>query len=371
MRLKNSSLLLSMLLLSTQVLGMQVVWQRVPVETFEGALALCDAVGAVMCLPRNAAEDALLAGGTWWVAAGNGSLVSHYTGLPLTFPLSSSPNSGHWATTGNGTWVAAARASVACCVLEARLRVRWPVGVAKGKEVVVAEVCGKGYACAGEEAPPTPCLNGTYSDATATSSCSACPAGSYTPPSSVAEQCVACSPGTYAPYRSSNRCLPCAQGTFWANKRDAACPLCPVGAYCPSPSQSSLQCPSYTSTTEAGRQSKLDCLCADGHVCTYVKRIVVTLQLTVPANTTQLVEALSRAAGVSVDKVTVVSRRSLEVTAFVEGTDSLSRAPAGLAVRHYHWEPRHWVLPRPSIQPSTLIQTRTSIQSRQLVKRIR
>ena len=364
-RLKNSNSLLLCLLMHQCACAeqMRVDWrQEQPAVTLDAAVALCEARGAALCLPRSPADNALLTPGTWIGAlATPAGAVSLRTRAPLRFAMPLAAAEGPLVA-GPANWTTAGAGATACCAPEVVVRVRWRASdpapalpaLSPPEPSVQALPCQAGYACPGREAPPAPCANGTHSAAPAAATCDACPAGTFSTARS--KTCTPCEAGTYAAASRSGACTPCEPGSY-AAARDAPCPTCPAGAYCPSPAQASATCPAHTATPRPGMQSKLDCACAEGYACTYVRRIMVTLSLTAAVDHDRLIAALAFAAGVPAHKVSVVAqgqRRllSAQVVAFLEGVDAMRGAPLGLPIEAFAWEPSHWVLARPPVRVS-------------------
>jgi len=216
--------------------------------------------------------------------------------------------------------------------------------------------CPKGQYCAAATTTPANCAAGTYRDSTGgkvAGDCSDCPAGqhcvagTYAPTNCSAgtfrsttkgtsiSTCVPCTVGYYCGEKTStpiacpvgtfrtntgagylSDCGVCTQGTFDATTtaRTTDCPTCPAISYCTSP-LIKLTCPVNTISAQ-GSTSQLACRCDAGYFCTYVKKvlIVVTLNSTVAAFNsdtggvrTQLIAAIAKAAGVTIDKITIGS----------------------------------------------------------------
>ena len=123
--------------------------------------------------------------------------------------------------------------------------------------------CEPGFSCAGGGQPPVPCSPGSFSNATRSQVCTACPAGSRQPEKN-ATTCLECEAGAYCLLGASAP-LPCADGTY-ANSTDVGSPdgctecapghFCPLGSTAPSPCASGSHAP-------FNRSSRCT-LCGDG-----------------------------------------------------------------------------------------------------------
>lgn len=142
--------------------------------------------------------------------------------------------------------------------------------------------CPAGHYCPTGTEGPIPCAPGTYSNASATSTCAACEPGSYCPRYAVTGDELAtfrCSAGYYCLAGSTNATpsnatfgglcpaghycpaggwepKPCADGTYEPRTGSSACQNCPAGyvcrnnsvtecsgGYCPAGSTQALPCP--------------------------------------------------------------------------------------------------------------------------------
>ena len=343
--------LLTLLLLLQETCLVTVVWQSPSLLSFEATAAECEARGAAVCR-----DEALLSPNTWVATVCSyGELRSYYTNHSLQQSFAGcATNVRRMVTSVSGGITLAEEASTqrgACCEVEVTVRTSAAAAMLSPATVGVrATPCQRGYACAGLQAAPTACASGTFAAAEGAASCQACQPGTFSA-LSAAYQCTTCPPGTYASLWRSDSCTPCVTGTYAVSTRSAPCPICPLGAYCPDPSLGSAQCPAHTYTAERGTVTKLSCLCQDGYACTYVRRVLVTLELSAPVGDDVLKQALAQAAGVSPDKVVIQphGRRLLHVTAFVMGATRIDKEVVALPVRTLTWEMAHWVTPRPRI----------------------
>jgi hypothetical protein len=168
-----------------------------------------------------------------------------------------------------------------------------------------------------------------YSGLQLESQCNVCPVGSLCPGGSNITQCT---PGTYSTLtglREQGQCSVCPPG-FYCVGGDAVqmCPLgsysmlngvsaladcaqCPSGYFCPN-TTGKVQCPANTMSS-AGSSDLGECLCAPGYSC--MMAMVVHAEILLPIVRTEFspemqsryIAAIALAAGVSVDKVRIVS----------------------------------------------------------------
>lgn len=202
-------------------------------------------------------------------------------------------------------------------------------------ENFTCEGCRAGYYSGSNYSTCLPCGTGRYSNALS-ESCTLCVSGKYQPlsvgPNETA--CIPCSSGSNSEPGSS-ACVscpasfyctgagiqePCPPGSYSPTaglQNASSCPVCPADSFCVD-TLTLEYCPANTHS-DAGSTSKLQCLCDPGYTCTYKKAIkaVVTLPLTeaqFELVKNEFLQAVADAAGVTVDKVAIVSIRPRPVT---------------------------------------------------------
>lgn len=168
-----------------------------------------------------------------------------------------------------------------------------------------------------------------YSGLQLESQCSVCPVGSLCPGGSNITQCM---PGTYSTstgLREQGQCTICPAGYYCTGggalqmcplgsysmltgvSALADCAQCPAGFFCPN-TTGKVQCPANTMSS-AGSSDLGECLCAPGYSC--IMAMVVHAEILLPIIRTEFtlemqdryIAAIALAAGVSVDKVRIVS----------------------------------------------------------------
>ena len=168
-----------------------------------------------------------------------------------------------------------------------------------------------------------------YSGLQLESQCSACPSGSLCPGGANITQCY---PGTYSQstgLREQGQCTICPTGYYCTGGNalqicplgsyslltglgaPADCAQCAAGFFCPN-TTSRVQCPANTMSA-AGVSDLGECLCAPGYSCVMV--MVVHAEILLPIIRTEFtpemqeryIAAIALAAGVSADKVRIVS----------------------------------------------------------------
>jgi hypothetical protein len=108
------------------------------------------------------------------------------------------------------------------------------------------------------------CPAGQYA-AFASTTCSACSTGSYSPTPGSAG-CQPCPLGSIAPDGGASACTPCEAGNVSEPTR-VSCSPCPLGYYCP-PGEQAQRCPLGSLVSTTGLASIADCpLCPAGLVC--------------------------------------------------------------------------------------------------------
>ena len=168
-----------------------------------------------------------------------------------------------------------------------------------------------------------------YSGLQLESQCSLCPMGSLCPGGSNITQCE---PGTYSEatgLREQSQCTVCPAGDFCVGGfARQMCPLgsyslltgvraafdcaqCPSGFFCPN-TTGKVKCPDNTMSSD-GASDLAECLCAPGYSCMMAMVVHAEIRLLIiPSDFTaeiqaRYIEAIALAAGVSVDKVRIVS----------------------------------------------------------------
>ena len=168
-----------------------------------------------------------------------------------------------------------------------------------------------------------------YSGLQLESQCNACPVGSLCPGGSNITQCV---PGTYSlitGLREQRQCTPCPPGYYCTG--GSALQMCPLGSYsllsavsavadcaqcrsgffCPN-TTGQVQCPANTMSS-AGASDLGECLCAPGYRCIMVLVVHAEILLPIVRNEftheiqARYIAAIALAAGVSIDKVRIIS----------------------------------------------------------------
>ena len=183
-----------------------------------------------------------------------------------------------------------------------------------------------------EEKDSATCSPGKYSQYSGLqleSQCSLCPVGSLCPGSSNITQCVV---GTYSEstgLREQGQCTVCPAGYYCTG--GAALQMCPLGSYslltgvgavadcaqCPSSffcpnTTGKVQCPANT-LSSAGSSDLGECLCAPGYSCMMVMVVHAEIRLLILRTDftaemqARYIAAIAMAAGVSIDKVRIVS----------------------------------------------------------------
>jgi sugar lactone lactonase YvrE len=113
----------------------------------------------------------------------------------------------------------------------------------------------------------SPCSSGTYSTvvgALTRSTCSLCPAGSFSLSSWLPTSCLKCASGTYSVLGASS-CTACASGSYATYMGSSSCTVCGTGTYTSSPSQSCKKCAAGTYSMSTSATSISTCLaCAKG-----------------------------------------------------------------------------------------------------------
>jgi hypothetical protein len=168
-----------------------------------------------------------------------------------------------------------------------------------------------------------------YSGLQLESQCNVCPAGSLCPGGANITQCV---PGTYSKstgLREQGQCTICPPG-YYCTGGDAKqmcplgsyslltgvsaladCALCAAGFFCPN-TTGLVQCPDNTMSA-VGSSDLGECLCAPGYRCQMVKVVHAEILLPIvrteftPEMQARYIAAIALSAGVSVDKVRIVS----------------------------------------------------------------
>jgi len=155
----------------------------------------------------------------------------------------------------------------------------------------------------------TACSSGTFSVSLGQTKCTVCNAGEIISSSTLG--CISCPLTYYCP--SDGNMYECPLGTY-VNQSGLSsitqCQLCPVNFFCVDQITMEL-CPLHTHSNP-GASSKLSCICDSGYTCTYKKSLkaIVTLPMTQTQFLMvqdQFIQAVADAAGVSVDKVTIIS----------------------------------------------------------------
>ena len=143
--------------------------------------------------------------------------------------------------------------------------------------------CQPGFECAGGGRGPAPCSPGSFSSATRSDACKACPAGTRQPDTN-ATACTSCDLGYFCPPRTSAP-IPCPEGRF-GNRTDLGsaetCETCSAGTYCPVGSARATSCETGTHNPWPGQPRCRACdkgryqhdiaasvcsACAPGHWC--------------------------------------------------------------------------------------------------------
>ena len=168
-----------------------------------------------------------------------------------------------------------------------------------------------------------------YSGLQLESQCSLCPTGNLCPGGSNITQCSA---GTYSEssgLREQSQCTVCPAGYYCTGGAERQmCPLgsyslltgvgavvdcaqCPSGFFCPN-TTGKVQCPDNTMSS-AGSSDLGECLCAPGYSCMMATVVHAEIRLLIASSDftvdmqARYIEAIALAAGVSVDKVRIVS----------------------------------------------------------------
>ena len=168
-----------------------------------------------------------------------------------------------------------------------------------------------------------------YSGLQLESQCSMCPSGSLCPGGSNITQCIQGTYSTSTGLREQGQCSICNQGYYCTGgaakhvcplgsyseltgvSAEADCPPCPSGYFCPN-TTASIRCPANTMSA-TGSSDLGQCLCAPGYSCIIV--MVVHAEIILPITRAEFtsemqqryIMAIALAAGVSVEKVRIVS----------------------------------------------------------------
>ena len=171
--------------------------------------------------------------------------------------------------------------------------------------------CGFGQYATGlgmlSSATCTSCLPGSFQPLAAASACNACSVGQYSSGLG-APQCAVCLPGTFSNSSAAVACSPCVAGSYASMSGSSQCATCsvctPVVAQMASTgclaggtsdavvcacsagyyglgigAAGCTPCPNHT-TSQAGQTgSLLGCVCYKGYVCSYTKRIDLTVRV--------------------------------------------------------------------------------------------
>jgi hypothetical protein len=137
------------------------------------------------------------------------------------------------------------------------------------QDPVTDTVCPRGtYLELGESRICSPCVPGTYSNATNMTSCLQCGTGKFS--GNEASNCTECEAGTFSAVNGSATCIGCEAGKYSSESGASACRKCPAGKYLNSEGNDDetdcVACVGGNVTSLPGSTSILNCVCLPGFV---------------------------------------------------------------------------------------------------------
>jgi hypothetical protein len=136
------------------------------------------------------------------------------------------------------------------------------------QDPVTDTVCPRGtYLELGESRICSPCVPGTYSNATNMTSCLQCGTGKFS--GNEASNCTECEAGTFSAVNGSATCIGCEAGKYSSESGASACRKCPAGKYNPDTlgnnnSSKCVDCAAGTYSNASGIADAASCLqCPD------------------------------------------------------------------------------------------------------------